>query len=371
MSTFRAGRDPNIDLMRAAALLGMVSYHLLWWTPLSPDWLKLASEPGAYSIDLFFVLSGFLIGSLYWREERNDGHVRLLSFLKRRWLRTLPPYFAALSLSWTAVWVARGTSFDLRYLVFLQNYQTAISFFSISWTLCVEEHFYLVVPLGLSFSRRFRTVRPFFLAVGLLAPVLFRAHYADSAEAGKWAFGYYRTAMHVRFESLAFGTALAWVNIYRPKLWDQAARIARWSLAPMVGACLLLYFVSAMTQYILGPSAAAALFGTLLVAIAGRRPVVPGGLQRPVRAIAITSYSVYLIHALMIHAGDVLKAHVPGVTDAMLLLIWPAAIALAGYVFFMVVERGTLALRDRIAPNLSANKASVGADVTHGAAAFE
>ncbi len=103
---------------------------------------------GQHGVDLFFVLSGWLIGGLYWREMKAFSGVGVLRFWVRRWMRTLPPYFAALLLSWLAVSAARAEPFDWRYLVFLQNYYERIPFFLVSWSLCIEEHFYLAAPIA-------------------------------------------------------------------------------------------------------------------------------------------------------------------------------------------------------------------------------
>ena len=52
---------PNLDLIRAAAIIMVVVYHTVQWLPSKPEWVLLLSEPGKYGVNLFFALSGFLV----------------------------------------------------------------------------------------------------------------------------------------------------------------------------------------------------------------------------------------------------------------------------------------------------------------------
>lgn len=95
----------------------------------TPRWVTPVTAYGAYGVDLFFILSGWLIGGLYWRERASFGDVRIFQFWIRRWMRTIPPYLAALLMSWFAVKYVRNEPFDYGYLVFIQNYYEVIPFF--------------------------------------------------------------------------------------------------------------------------------------------------------------------------------------------------------------------------------------------------
>jgi peptidoglycan/LPS O-acetylase OafA/YrhL len=143
---------------------------------------------GKYGVDLFFVLSGWLIGNLYWREHARFGEVQLLRFWSRRWLRTIPPYLAALALSWLAVKLERREPFDWGYLLFIQNYYQRIPFFLVSWSLCIEEHFYLFVPLLLLVTNRFRLAAPLVFGALILASPICRC-LEPAGDANK-EFGY-------------------------------------------------------------------------------------------------------------------------------------------------------------------------------------
>ena len=100
-------RDCYLDVMRAAAIVLVLIYHVVGMAPADLTAVRSVTQFGGYGVDVFFVLSGWLIGGLYWREQRRFGDVRFGLFLPRRWIRTIPPYLAALALSWAAVRIAR------------------------------------------------------------------------------------------------------------------------------------------------------------------------------------------------------------------------------------------------------------------------
>src|SRR5215831_2616149 len=116
-----AARNRNLDLLRAIAILMVVIDHMIVQAPLHLPWLKRITDFGIYGVDLFFVLSGWLIGGLYWREHRDFGSVAITSFWIRRWLRTIPPYLVTLLIASLAAYGLRRQPFDFGYLLFIQN----------------------------------------------------------------------------------------------------------------------------------------------------------------------------------------------------------------------------------------------------------
>jgi peptidoglycan/LPS O-acetylase OafA/YrhL len=124
-------RIENLDLIRAIAIAAVVIFHTCQMTGgenFIGSFYKFA-QMGQYGVDLFFVLSGFLIGRLYWYELIDNGSVNIVRFILRRILRTYLPYIIALILSFIAVWKGRNQHFDFGYLLFIQNYYERIPFF--------------------------------------------------------------------------------------------------------------------------------------------------------------------------------------------------------------------------------------------------
>src|SRR5690606_11073676 len=109
------------------------------------DFLRRAFHFGGYGVELFFVLSGFLIGTILLRAFRKEfGVNELRYFWMRRWLRTIPAYYAALAF---AFWSKEA--FDPSYLILIQVPVTGnSSILPVAWSLAIEEWFYLLFPLA-------------------------------------------------------------------------------------------------------------------------------------------------------------------------------------------------------------------------------
>ena len=229
-----ASRDANLDLMRFAAIVLVIAFHTGAIHPSGIDLVDRACRLGEFGVDVFFLLSGWLIGGLYWRELRRAGHVSVRHFWARRMMRTLPPYYAALLLAWGSVYLARHQPFDWRYLLFLQNYREAIPYFVVSWSLCVEEHFYLLLPILLLVFRN-RWALLILAVVAAVAPPVFRLVSHPLAETG--AFPIYQT--HCRSDGLTIGVICAYVATYHPAVLARMVRPAR-----LIFWLLLMVFLS-------------------------------------------------------------------------------------------------------------------------------
>src|SRR5947209_19800840 len=127
----RRQRNPQLDLLRAAAVLVVIIYHIVLRWPSAYPVLAAVTDYGQYGVDLFFVLSGWLIGGLYWHESQARGRVRVGRFVLSRVTRTVPPYLVALAVAWLGVAVFRGQPFDWGYLAFVQNYYERIPYFDV------------------------------------------------------------------------------------------------------------------------------------------------------------------------------------------------------------------------------------------------
>ena len=140
-------RNTGLDLIRATAIGFVLLSHMGTFTYM-PD--NLNYMLGYWGVELFFVLSGFLIGRILINNLINN--VTIFSFWKRRWLRTLPSYFLFLSVN-TVIAITMqwgiGKWKVITYLIFVQNlyFPASPNFFLESWSLSVEEWFYISIPL--------------------------------------------------------------------------------------------------------------------------------------------------------------------------------------------------------------------------------
>lgn len=347
-----SNRSDWLDRIRAAAILAVVMYHTAQMSPLAQTALTQFTHYGKYGVDLFFALSGWLIGTLFWREYSAYGNVEVARFWARRALRTMPPYFCALLVHWTAVQLARSEPFDPGYLVFAQNYYAQIPFFLVSWSLCVEEHFYVMAPvisalLGSYLRRRYLAVALFLL---LLVPPALR--WLEYATLDHQAFGYAATATHLHMDGLIFGFALSFAAVQYPA----ALATMRAAIMPILAGLGLLALgaahIGGLFAYVVVPSAVAVSLA-VFVAWGDTGHAAPGasasGFQRVAKSVALGAYSIYLTHPLALHAARTVAAKADPQSG---MLYWPlviAAIVAFSAVFWYCVERPAISLRDRVA----------------------
>jgi peptidoglycan/LPS O-acetylase OafA/YrhL len=146
----------GLDVLRSLAVLGVLLLHSIQCTANVPEVVKAVCERGWAGVDLFFVLSGFLIGSQVVglpAEASVRNEVR--NFWIKRWSRTLPLYFTVLAVYVfikPTIFHAPFVGHAWMYCIFIQNF-FPIRDFAQSWSLCIEEQFYLVLPLLMVFFR--------------------------------------------------------------------------------------------------------------------------------------------------------------------------------------------------------------------------
>jgi len=159
MSTIPKFRIFGLDFLRALAISLVVISHITYLLNLNESSILVTfiRTLGAIGVDIFFVLSGFLIGGIILKRiiAGKTNFKDLFDFWKRRWLRTLPNYFLILILN-IIVFYAFHEVFEKRlvnYFFFIQNFNTVHpNFFTEAWSLSIEEYAYLVLPFLLYLS---------------------------------------------------------------------------------------------------------------------------------------------------------------------------------------------------------------------------
>lgn len=338
-------RNVYLDAIRALAIL-LVMLHHARAAPGLPAWFATASIRGYVGVDLFFVLSGWLIGGQLLRAMRR-GDFALGSFWVRRWWRTLPAYLAVL-----AFFLLRGKiGHPWSMLAFFQNY-TAPHEWTLSWSLCVEEHFYLLLPLGLLAVRR----RPRLAVLGALSLVALSValRWAAWATAPRGTFDAYEAAVffptHLRLDGLMLGVLAAAIAEYMPALWT---RLPARSLA-IVGVVLVLLcafnpWAFAWTE--MDRTGWFASVPSLLGVSLGVALLLPAATSLPpIRApwvtwIAEHAFALYLTHVF----GYTIAARLLHVSGFPLLVAMLLCAGLCAVVLRLTVERPGLWMRDRLA----------------------
>lgn len=353
-----SARQPGLDLLRAAAIVLVVLYHGgLFGFTLPHE----AQRFGWVGVDLFFVLSGYLIGGQLLDSLARGQRLNLPRFFRRRALRILPAYLVVLAL-YAALPVLREYPQMppwWRFLAFVQNVGLhGGTCFSHAWSLCVEAQSYLALPFLLRWMVGWR--RGGFLVAGgvILAGMILRAtlaalHLTAEGEVSPRAFQtliYYAT--WTRLDPLVLGVGLAALERFRPQTRARLMATASWLWLPGLGALGYALWLGegdltvavCVWQF---PLVALGMAAMLACAVSARLPFhrvpVPGAAF-----VARVAYSVYLSHKLVMHlVGAFFSSrgwamNSPGVIAVNLL-----AVTLVGSALFFVVERPFLRLRGR------------------------
>lgn len=213
-------RNFGLDVMRAIGMIMVLTGHSLhFFEPFFPKILRL-EHFCINGVELFFALSGFLIGNMLIKSmiNRNDFSAKALyEFCRRRWYKTLPVYYIALLIVYLNGYFITGyhSDFTWKHLLFLQNVFVADSwFFPISYSLAIEEWFYITFPLLFLafvylFGQKQQAIRSLFIACGVIIviSVVLRLYYYYEYHPS-WD-GVMRRSLITRFDSSVYGVLLA------------------------------------------------------------------------------------------------------------------------------------------------------------------
>lgn len=360
-------RSKVLDALRAIAILLVLGRH----TSVSDFW----THVGWCGVDLFFVLSGFLISGLLFQEYKRFGNIRLGRFWLRRGLKIYPAFYLYI-LALPAMYLVMfrqmpgAARFPVRPLLtdatFLSSYFSGLS--GHTWSLAVEEHFYLLLPLFLLLLIRLRPNRedPFtsiplvFLGIATGALLLRMAATPSSLK----DYCSYLFPTHLRMDALFCGVMLGYFFHFKPQF---LSRVAGWPLL-LAGVALLspIYFfeIENWQMYTWGLTCTYLGFACILV-FAIHTPFQRAHLAAlPINLLAhigFYSYSIYLWHWLVIYWLRPYIRYLCITTGspfqwsrAWETWQWPLCVAfsvLAGIAMAVVVEQPVLRLRDRWFPS--------------------
>jgi peptidoglycan/LPS O-acetylase OafA/YrhL len=355
-------RLPGLDLLRSIAIVWVMLFHSFLVGGLGDDFAWL-SRFGWAGVDIFFVLSGFLIGSQLLRTLKRGEPLSLRDFYWRRAWRILPAFLAVLAVyaAFPVLREAPGLEALWQFASFTLN--LFIDYgrnpaFSHAWSLCVEEHFYLLFPLLAGWlTRRPSAGRFVGLCAGLVAAGI-------ALRAGVWLHDdalqpprnwfiediYYPTWM--RLDGLLMGVALAALRVYRPAQWQRLQELPMpLMLGGLAFAALAFWLFRDRTGLVanaVGWPLLSLGFGLLLVSATSARGLL-GRRAVPVAGwLATISYSLYLSHKLAMHAVHEWLAPRLPLQGLALFAVYAAAILVVGAALHHAVERPGLRLRDRL-----------------------
>jgi len=344
------GTFPSLDALRTAAIVLVIGNHLaVAGSELVPSsvWSFTLFRYGWTGVDLFFVLSGFLIGRQLQRELQRRGTVDVPRFLLRRGLRIWPLYFAWVVFMALALGKWRGMAPDL---VFFSNYvQGRVSG---GWSLSTEEQFYLVVPFLLLAAHRFFGPRGEMWEPLVLLALMPLVRLVTIHGAGEAGFDRIYGPIHTHCDGLLVGLFLAWVSLKRPGALSPECRHP-WR-APLL-AIAAGFALREVDKLLFSFSGLALIYGGLVVLGLRASPRVRQlTAWRGFHFLSRVSFGMYLNHF------EVLPRLLPGTTRALATLLGTGPLlaavvfliavlssALVAAVTFVLVEDPFLALRAR------------------------
>ena len=306
------------DLIRATAITLVLLCHTFPGGARFPIIGVVRDCWGIWGVEIFFVLSGYLIGGILI-SELHEGRLNswggVLTFWKRRWFRTLPNYylFLALFLLMTHFETGQRPVNWEKYLWFGQALcSTHPAFFDLAWSLAIEEWFYLLFPiLLLIFSKliaKHAHAILFTIAIFLVVPVIFRCF----LQTDDWNGGIRKTTLP-RLDAITYGVCLAYLKNHCATIWNlmiKSRLIGVITAAAVFGlACLHTLFLGVFTA----DSAVfrAFFFCSISTSIALLFPGIinmktpTGWWTVVIRKMSLWSYSIYLSHIFCL--GLILK----------------------------------------------------------------
>jgi peptidoglycan/LPS O-acetylase OafA/YrhL len=222
----------GLDLMRAAAIVLVLSSHVLWiYPPKSSIISQFLQLFGFLGVELFFVLSGFLIGTIFYKLYLKDDFSiqSVFYFLKRRWFRTLPNYYLFLLLNTLiALYIGYSLIEWWKYMFFLQNFHTTmLPFFPESWSLSVEEFAYVGLPFSVllvTYLLKPKQKKYAFIGVVIaLILILFFSKYYYNATTSNTTLQQWNVSLKAvvwyRIDSIFYGVAMSWIALNHQSFW--------------------------------------------------------------------------------------------------------------------------------------------------------
>jgi peptidoglycan/LPS O-acetylase OafA/YrhL len=348
-------RLPGLDLLRAIAIIWVMLFHS-WMIGGIGGPLQPVADYGWMGVDLFFVLSGYLIGGQLLEPLSRGEPLGFGTFYLRRAFRILPAFLAVLAVyvlfpGWREApgmqpaW--QFLTFTLNLLIDYQHNQA----FSHAWSLCVEEHFYLLFPLLAWWLAR-RSSRALVIGACVLVVAMGMLLRGHAVLHGKdWLESIYYPTW-TRLDGLLAGVMLATIQAYRPHWWNgmqqRANAIAVAGLLLAAAAIWLFRDKTAFAACVFGFPLLSLGLALLVTAGAGNTGLLGRWRIPGAGWIAGISYSLYLSHKLAMHAVHEALPQWPALHGLAAFAMYAVAILATGALLHYAIEQPFLRLRARL-----------------------
>ncbi len=339
MSIFSAAkakntRFPLLDMLRGMAVLLVIFRH---WTL-----EEHLARAGWLGVDLFFVISGFLISGLLFTEHEKHGKIGFLRFFIRRGLKIYPLFFLVVIIP--LVGFPSLYSALVKELLFIQNYFGG--FYIHTWSLAIEEHFYLLLMscfalLYKPLQKNFYLVCIFFM----IAPLGLRLWHCSDGN----CFNHFYT--HTRIDSLFTGVLACWIWKFHPqKISFLTGNIRYVILLICVGFLASFGWIEPENTFTQGIGFTLIAWACAAILLCCLHSKSTGKAVEPLAFLGYYSYAIYLMHvpALLIlrNYGITEKTN-----DTLFFPLYLALSILLGLLGSELIEQPILRWRNRVFPS--------------------
>lgn len=351
-------RNLGLDVLRFIAVLLVLGRHMDL-TELTGEFVLLRAwyRGGWVGVDLFFVLSGFLVAGLLFKEHKRHGSINIQRFLIRRGFKIYPAFYI-LILTTVIVKVIYNQTIPLTSLLaelfFVQNYVGGL--WKHTWSLAVEEHFYLGIALLTYILMRRNAKDPFSIIPVVwifVALSCFFLRLATMWIVEDFSHRWYSLVTHIRIDSLMFGVLIAYVWYYHNLKVRIEQITSTWLI--LLGITFLLpafIFPIELFKWVSVIGVISFYIGSGFLLLASIRiETSKNKLLLFVGTLGSASYSIYLWHMIVNAWGTVLFTSLTGLESFWVYLcVYLSGSFAVGYVMNKLIEWPTLKIRDRLFP---------------------
>ena len=370
MTKISTAQPPNkyygLDNLRAFAIIMVFFFHYQRWFE-HPAWMPTALNFGWTGVDLFFVLSGFLISSQLFAQIKKDGHFSMRNFYIKRFFRILPIYYFVLAIYFLFPFFSSTQLLPplWKFLTFTQNFGADFTnqrAFGVVWSLCVEEHFYLLMPAILLlllktgiFKKGYLLLLVLFVAGFLIRLYCWYDVYLHQTNGVEnrmlWVQTIYYPTYN-RLDGLLAGVSIAAMYNYLPAIFNRLSKYVNLLIA--IGLIILTgtYFLCGNNMDFVR-----SIFSFPLVSIGFGctvlSAIMPNSFLYKWKSVVLTkiaelSYALYLVHmAIILSAQTVLSDWGIAKNSSLMLVLTIILCIVVALILHHAIEKPFMKMRER------------------------
>ena len=356
----------GLDHLRALAIILVFFFHYYIVSSGQPEWLPEVASFGWTGVDLFFVLSRFLISTQLFSQIKQGLLISFKTFFIKRFFRIVPAFITTVGIYFCFPYFREKEALPplWKFLTFTQNLSLNLQdygTFSHCWSLCVEEHFYLFLPIILIILQTSKLIsKSYWLLIALfllgfaIRIYSFNHLYLPKIqEENGWIywykFIYYPT--YNRLDGLLVGVSIAGIYKFSPNLWNKLSQYGNQFIFLSLCILTISYFLCEDQQ-----TFHSSIFGFPLIAI-GFGFMVLGAISptsflckwksKTTTFVATLSFATYLTHKGIIHTTNKLLENV-NIDSNIIMIICILTCIFGAYLLHVIIEKPFMNLRNKI-----------------------